>query len=201
MNKPSIVRVIGKHVELQKSGREYIGLCPFHADKRPSFSVNEDKGFFHCFGCGEGGDVIRFVQLTEQTDFKGALKILGIDGGEFKPAPVNTHRRKAATLLADWLNRQHLLIGARCRGLSQQIALADSIPDRELSERFNREWEILGDLHEDLQNPQYATELWQAREAIEGIPQCTDPEPLPEFPSLTPEYREYLKAAVRGELC
>jgi DNA primase len=54
--KPSIVSVIGEHLVLRKAGKEYVGRCPFHVDKTPSFSVSEEKGLFHCFGCGESGD-------------------------------------------------------------------------------------------------------------------------------------------------
>ena len=52
----NIVEVIGAHVALRKAGRNYQGLCPFHGEKTPSFSVNEERGFFHCFGCGAGGN-------------------------------------------------------------------------------------------------------------------------------------------------
>ncbi|MFP6745480.1 MAG: CHC2 zinc finger domain-containing protein, partial [Alphaproteobacteria bacterium] len=52
--------VIGRRVNLTRKGREFAGLCPFHKEKTPSFTVNDDKGFFHCFGCGAHGDVIGF---------------------------------------------------------------------------------------------------------------------------------------------
>jgi len=201
--RPGMIEVISAYgVKLRKSGREYIGICPFHRDKRPSLSVNEDKGVFHCFGCGEGGDVIRFIELIEQTDFKGALKILGIETGRSKPKPTRDNRKRfAAALLAGWINDQHLKVGVLCRELLRQIAIAESIADPELVESLTREWEILSDLHEDLQNPQYAGELWEARESIEFLTRWAEPEPLPEFPPLTPEYHEYLRAAVRGYPC
>ena len=56
-----LVQVISRRVKLTKAGREWKGCCPFHNEKTPSFYVNEDKGFYHCFGCGVHGDVIRFV--------------------------------------------------------------------------------------------------------------------------------------------
>ena len=198
-----MIEVISAYgVKLRKSGREYVGLCPFHADKRPSLSVNQDKGLFHCFSCGEGGDVIRFIELAEQTDFKGALKILGMETGRSKPKPTRDNdRRPAAALLAGWINDQHLKVGVLCRELLRQIAIAESITDPELVESPTREWEILSDLHDDLQNPEHASELWEARESIEFLTRWAEPEPLPEFPPLTPEYREYLRATVRGERC
>ena len=58
-----IVQVIQEHVSLKKAGNSYKGLCPFHGEKTPSFHVNREKGFFHCFGCGVGGDVIKFVEM------------------------------------------------------------------------------------------------------------------------------------------
>ena len=56
----SIVEVISVHVSLRKAGKNYTGLCPFHEEKTPSFSVNDERGFFHCFGCGAGGERVYF---------------------------------------------------------------------------------------------------------------------------------------------
>ena len=57
--------VIARRVKLTHKGREHLGLCPFHKEKTPSFTVNEEKGFYHCFGCGEHGSVFDFVMQTE----------------------------------------------------------------------------------------------------------------------------------------
>ena len=94
MNKPSLISVVERYVYLREAGNELIGLCPFHEERTPSFFVNEDKGVFHCFGCGEAGDVVRFIELLEQTDFKGAVKILGIHGGKYNPKPIGKTRNK-----------------------------------------------------------------------------------------------------------
>ena len=56
-----IVSVVSETVDLKKKGRRFWGCCPFHSEKTPSFTVNPEKGFFHCFGCGAGGDVFTFV--------------------------------------------------------------------------------------------------------------------------------------------
>ncbi len=72
----SIVDVIGRRVPLVKKGQNYWGCCPFHNEKTPSFSVNEDKGFFHCFGCGKHGDIISFTMESEHIDFKSAISEL-----------------------------------------------------------------------------------------------------------------------------
>lgn len=69
--------VRAKGIELKKNGKGYFGLCPFHADKTPSLSVNPSKNLFQCFGCGAAGDAIRFVELFEQVDFAQAVARLG----------------------------------------------------------------------------------------------------------------------------
>jgi len=70
-----IVSVVQEYVpSLKKSGRNYFGLCPFHQEKSPSFSVNSELGMFKCFGCGEGGDAIKFLEKIEGLDFPHALE-------------------------------------------------------------------------------------------------------------------------------
>jgi DNA primase len=64
------VTVIQDYVSLKKVGATYKGLCPFHGEKTPSFHVNRDKGFFHCFGCGAGGDVFKFLELHDKIGFR-----------------------------------------------------------------------------------------------------------------------------------
>ncbi len=71
-----IVKIIGEHVELKRSGVRYLGLCPFHGEKTPSFSVHGDQQFFHCFGCGESGDVFSFLMKYHNYDFPTALQVL-----------------------------------------------------------------------------------------------------------------------------
>jgi len=64
-----IVELISERVELKKQGNRYSGLCPFHSEKSPSFSVSPDKGMYYCFGCGAGGNAITFVMETEGMSF------------------------------------------------------------------------------------------------------------------------------------
>ena len=71
-----IVDVISQYVILKRSGRNFFGLCPFHREKSPSFSVSPDKQIFHCFGCGAGGDVFGFVKRIENIEFKEAIEFL-----------------------------------------------------------------------------------------------------------------------------
>lgn len=75
-DKCSIVDVIGSFIKLKRTGQNYQGLCPFHVEKTPSFSVNEKKGLYHCFGCGVGGDVINFIMRYHNVDFLEALEML-----------------------------------------------------------------------------------------------------------------------------
>ena len=88
-NRLSIVDVVSRRVPLTKKGQNYWGCCPFHNEKTPSFSVSEDKGFFHCFGCGKHGDIISFVMESENVDFKTAITELadmaGLKLPEYKP--------------------------------------------------------------------------------------------------------------------
>ena len=71
-----IVEIIGEQVALKRAGANFTGLCPFHAEKTPSFSVSPQKGFFYCFGCGAKGDVFDFVMRARHMDFAEALKWL-----------------------------------------------------------------------------------------------------------------------------
>lgn len=68
-----LVEIIGRWVKLSRRGREWVGLCPFHKEKTPSFTVVPDKGFYHCFGCGAHGDAIAFVMAIERLEFRDAL--------------------------------------------------------------------------------------------------------------------------------
>ena len=80
-----IVRIVQDSVSLKKSGATYKGLCPFHGEKTPSFHVNSDKGFFHCFGCGVGGDVIKFLELRDKITFPDAVRQLAERSGMTLP--------------------------------------------------------------------------------------------------------------------
>lgn len=72
----NIVDIANEHLKLKKSGRSYFALCPFHNEKTPSFSINEDLQFYYCFGCGETGDIIKLIEKLENLDFTEALESL-----------------------------------------------------------------------------------------------------------------------------
>lgn len=80
-NRNDIVDVISQYVVLKRSGRSFFGLCPFHKEKSPSFSVSPDKQIFHCFGCGVGGNVIHFVSKLENLSFRDTLEVLAERSG------------------------------------------------------------------------------------------------------------------------
>ena len=80
-NSVNIVDVIGEVVQLTKAGRNFLGLCPFHGEKTPSFNVVEDKQFYHCFGCGKSGDVFKFIEDYRGISFMEAVQIVGDQAG------------------------------------------------------------------------------------------------------------------------
>ncbi|MBQ9565347.1 MAG: DNA primase [Synergistaceae bacterium] len=80
-NRLDILDVIGDRVRLHRAGRSYVGLCPFHNEKTPSFHVNPEKQTYHCFGCGKGGDLFSFVMEAEGVDFPQALELLAARAG------------------------------------------------------------------------------------------------------------------------
>ena len=93
--------LIGKRVKLVRKGRRFSGLCPFHSEKTPSFSVVDDQGFYHCFGCGAHGDAISFLRETDGLDFMEAVeRLAGMAGLEVPRSapedPQRTRQRKAA---------------------------------------------------------------------------------------------------------
>ena len=89
-NNTNIVEIIGEVISLQKSGRNFLGLCPFHGEKTPSFNVVEDKQFYHCFGCGRSGDVFKFIEEYQQVTFADAVRILAERLGIQVAAPVQS---------------------------------------------------------------------------------------------------------------
>lgn len=89
-----IVDVISQYVTLKRSGRNFFGLCPFHKEKSPSFSVSADRQYFHCFGCHKGGDVFTFISEIERISFKEALEFLAERARIELPVSENTEFNK-----------------------------------------------------------------------------------------------------------
>lgn len=111
-----LAAVIGRRVKLVRAGRELKGCCPFHGEKTPSFFVNEEKGFYHCFGCGAHGDVIRFVMEHDGLDFMETVRLLAADAGlELPAAPAPDPRRKQQNSLRDLVEAANQWFQARLR--------------------------------------------------------------------------------------
>ncbi len=91
-----IVEVIGRRVELRQNGQNYVGLCPFHSEKTPSFSVNAERQFYHCFGCQTGGNAINFLMETEHLSFPEAVTKLAEEKGIPVPAVSTQEQQKEA---------------------------------------------------------------------------------------------------------
>jgi DNA primase len=148
-----IVQVIQDYVPLKRAGNSYKGLCPFHGEKTPSFIVHRDKGFFHCFGCGVGGDVFKFLELHEKIGFQDAVRQLAQRFGMALPetadersSPDDVREREALLKLhevaATWFQEQlRAPSGARVRrvlrdrGLTEetvgQLAIGYAPPSRD----------------------------------------------------------------------
>jgi DNA primase len=100
-----IVRVISDHVALKKMGSSWKGLCPFHQEKSPSFNVRQEPAVFHCFGCGEGGDVFKFLMLRERTSFPETVELLArrfgvpVPEGRVEPGPDRKEREELLALM------------------------------------------------------------------------------------------------------
>ncbi len=102
-----IVQVVQEYVSLRKTGATYKGLCPFHSEKTPSFHVNRDKGFFHCFGCGVGGDVFKFLELQEKVGFQDAVRHLAAKFGVAIPEQVGGRESHADAVEREALLKVH----------------------------------------------------------------------------------------------
>ena len=102
-----IVTVVSDYVSLRKAGANYKGLCPFHGEKSPSFNVNRDRGFFHCFGCGRGGDVFKFIELQESVGFTDAVRQLAARFGIPIPELESTDEGRESAAEREALLKMH----------------------------------------------------------------------------------------------
>ena len=139
-----LIEVISEHVTLRQRGRRWVGLCPFHNEKTPSFTVNPDLGIFKCFGCGKGGDVFSFVQAQENISFMEALRLLadraGVElsaergaGGGPTDGPTRAEVAKVNEWAASYFSRN---LADESLGASTRQYLADRQIPGESVERF-----------------------------------------------------------------
>ena len=137
-----IVQVVQERVPLRRSGVTWKGLCPFHGEKTPSFHVNGEKGFFHCFGCGVGGDVFKFLELHDKVGFADAVKQLAQRFGMTLPELEQNDEQRASaaereTLLkihesaAAWFRQQLATPAAsRARGVIESRGVTDATSEK-----------------------------------------------------------------------
>jgi DNA primase len=123
-----IVTVISDYVSLRKAGTSYKGLCPFHAEKTPSFNVNRDRGFFYCFSCQVGGDVFKFMELKEQLGFQDAVRQLAQRFGLPIPEMESSDGSRDSAAERESLLKMHEIAAAHFR---EQLDAAAAAPIRE----------------------------------------------------------------------
>ena len=128
---PDIVGVISEYVSLKKRGRNFLGLCPFHAERSPSFTVNAERRLWHCFGCKQGGDLLDFLMQIENISFHEAVREVAARAGipiQEDERAVEKERGQADVL--EWMQR--LVVAARDH---YRAAFAESIADRYMASR------------------------------------------------------------------
>lgn len=140
LDRVDILDVVSEHVTLKRTGRRWVGLCPFHTERTPSFTVSPERGFFKCFGCGQGGDVFSFVQLRESVSFIEAMHILadraGMElddsGGSESTGPGRTHLAKVNAWASRFFRSQLLdeSVGESARAYIRERGVSDGTAER-----------------------------------------------------------------------
>jgi len=140
-----IVRVIGEYVRLKKSGQNFTGLCPFHAEKSPSFAVHPVKQIYHCFGCGVGGDVFKFVMEMDKVAFPEAIRVVAEKCGIAIPRPKSSSpeerkENQQRTLLVEMHREAQTFfvqqLGGTLEGKAARAYLEDRGLDKDAIARF-----------------------------------------------------------------
>jgi DNA primase len=133
-----MVEIVSAHTDLRRSGIRYTGLCPFHEERSPSFSVHAEEKLYHCFGCGVGGDVFDFVVAIENVDFPAAVEQLadryGVEVTREQEDPQAEQRRKARTRLSELLDRAAGFYAAFLQEAPEAAKARDYLASRGLGE-------------------------------------------------------------------
>jgi len=138
-----IVAVVGDVVQLRKAGRSLMGLCPFHEEKTPSFTVSPERGMFHCFGCQAGGDVISFVMRQQGLDFRDAVQQLAERFGVPLPlVPRSPAEEKAAAQRDQWLHACQVAAAYFERALRAEARPKAYLTGRGVSEGSVEAWRL-----------------------------------------------------------
>ena len=128
-NSADIIKVVSEYVSLKAAGSSFKGLCPFHSEKTPSFTVHRDKQFFHCFGCQAGGDVFSFVMLAEKCAFPEAVELVAETCGVPVPAGQPDYKKSDE-------RKQLFEIYERAAAYYQQMLSTDeAVPARQVVEK------------------------------------------------------------------
>ena len=141
-----MVELVGARTELRRAGGRMVGLCPFHDERTPSFSVNVDQKLYHCFGCGEGGDAIGFVQATEALDFPGAVEFLatryGVELKREEEDPQAEERRRRRERLLKLLERATVFYERYLWDADEAAPARRYLADRGLGDQVLRDFRI-----------------------------------------------------------
>lgn len=136
-NNVSIVDLISEYVDLKRSGSSYMGLCPFHTEKTPSFSVSDDKKIFHCFGCGEGGDQISFIMKKENLGFREAVIFIAqkynIPLQEYRDVDLELKNKKERCFKANKIAAQYYFNNIRKNRTAYEYLKNRGINDRTIT--------------------------------------------------------------------
>ncbi len=146
INRADIVEIIESRVALKKTGKNYSGLCPFHKEKTPSFSVNPDKQFFYCFGCQASGDALKFVMEFERLDFIPAVEALaahlGVEVPREETTPEQEQARQRRTSIYDVLEKANDFYKDNLRQHPNKGRAVDYLRQRGLSGEIARDYQI-----------------------------------------------------------
>jgi DNA primase len=141
-----IVEVISAHTDLRRQGSRWVGLCPFHEERTPSFSVDAQEKLYHCFGCGVGGDTIKFVEEKEGLGFAEAVELLaeryGVELEREKEDPEAVARREQRRRLGDLLDRTAAFYAAYLWDSKEAARARDYLGGRGLNEEVLREFAV-----------------------------------------------------------
>src|SRR5918999_753553 len=141
-----MVHLVGQKTDLRRVGTRWSGLCPFHDERTPSFSVNPVEKLYYCFGCGEGGDSFKFVQQTEALDFQEAVELLaertGVRVEREEDDPRAEQRRRRRERLHSLLDRAARFYATYLRDSAEAAAARDYLASRGLSEEVLAEFRV-----------------------------------------------------------
>jgi DNA primase len=145
LSRADIVDVVGACVTLRKTGKNYSGLCPFHQEKTPSFSVEPDKQFYYCFGCGKGGNAIGFVMDYENIDYPQAIEFLansmGLEVPREESAQLQQQREKNQEIY-DILQKASSYYQQQLRRHPDKDSVIKYLKDRGLSGEIARDFRL-----------------------------------------------------------